>query len=375
MKGFVLLNKMNLTKKKFLIVCLCCIGDIIQNIPMMRTIKKNEPSSEITFVTTNWCKQIVDMIPEIDNVIMFDIPTQKTNIYNIFKKLYHTFLLWIKFLKGNYDVGINVHFTKIIGMLFLFSRIKTRIGFEDSLFINKRIQYNDKIHETKKFLLLLEPFQYKELVEFPTINLDLDSIKTAQKILLDNNINQNNIIISIFAEGGITPGVTLDIKQLSIEKYIGFIKSTLSKNNNIRIILIAKEENGKASEIHKTINDTRVIFLSNLHLKQVAAIFSLSQVIIGGDTGIMHLASTTGTPVIMFYGPTDPNQWGPREQKHKIIFHKIECNPCYTRETVNDKRNYSGNTFLCKQKNIICMDMITVEEIENKLQEIININE
>jgi heptosyltransferase-2 len=364
---------MSLIKNKVLITRLCCIGDIILSIPMIKTIKKSEPTSEITLVTTNWCKQIVDMIPEIDNVIMFDAPYQKINI---FKKLYHVFVLWIIFINGNYDIGINLHRSKFFAVLFFFSRINIRIGFGDSWFLTKKIKYNNNIHESKKFLSLLQPFQYKELVQFPKIIPNLDNIKTVQKILLDNGIKQGDILISLFVDGGKNPGQTMEIRQLNVKIYIQFIKNILDKNNNIRVALInSKEKNEKILEIHKTVNDNRVVLLSNLSLKQVAALSSLSQTVIGGDTGILHLASATGTPVIMFYGPSDPNQWAPMEQKHKIIFHKIDCNPCYTSKSVQDKSNFNGNTFLCKQKNVLCMDMITAEEIENKLQEIINIDE
>jgi len=361
---------MNLIKNKILVARLCCIGDIVQSIPMIKTIKKNEPSAEITFVITNWCKQVVEMIPEIDNVVIFDAPYQRINIL---KKLYHSFILWTTFINGNYDIGINLHRSNFFAILFFFSRIKTRIGFGDSRFLNKKITYNNT-HESKKFLSLLQPFQYKTIVQFPKITPSLDDIKTVQKILLYNGINQNNIVISLFADGGKNPGQTMEIRQLNIKTYIQFIKNILDKNNNIRLALInSKEGNEKTLEIHKTINDNRVVLLSNLNLKQIAALSYLSQTVIGGDTGILHLASATGTPVIMFFGPSDPNQWAPIEQKHKIIFHKIECNPCYTSESVQDKSNFNGNTFLCKQKNVLCMNMITAEEIEDKLQEIINI--
>ena len=33
---------------------------------------------------------------------------------------------------------------------------------------------------------------------------------------------------------------------------------------------------------------------------------------IGNDSGITHLAAAVGTPVLAFFGPTDPEVWAPR---------------------------------------------------------------
>ena len=42
-----------------------------------------------------------------------------------------------------------------------------------------------------------------------------------------------------------------------------------------------------------------------------AAIFTLSKIFIGNDSGLMHLAAATGTPTLGLFGPTDDKLYAP----------------------------------------------------------------
>jgi heptosyltransferase-3 len=47
-------------------------------------------------------------------------------------------------------------------------------------------------------------------------------------------------------------------------------------------------------------------------LGQLAGWLACARMFVGNDSGITHLASAVGTPVIALFGPTDPAEWGPR---------------------------------------------------------------
>ncbi len=40
---------------------------------------------------------------------------------------------------------------------------------------------------------------------------------------------------------------------------------------------------------------------------------------VGNDSGITHLAAAVGASVVAFFGPTDPNEWGPRGERVTIV--------------------------------------------------------
>lgn len=53
----------------------------------------------------------------------------------------------------------------------------------------------------------------------------------------------------------------------------------------------------------------------------LAAILSRARLVVGGDTGPLHLAAALGTPVVALFGPTDPCRNGPFSSR-AIVLHK-----------------------------------------------------
>lgn len=56
-------------------------------------------------------------------------------------------------------------------------------------------------------------------------------------------------------------------------------------------------------------------------LRELAGILRTAEVVIGGDTGPLHLAAALGSRVIGLYGPTDPRRNGPCGLRSRVIDH------------------------------------------------------
>lgn len=55
------------------------------------------------------------------------------------------------------------------------------------------------------------------------------------------------------------------------------------------------------------------------NLYELAAWLASATVYIGNDSGVTHLASAVGTPVVALFGPTDPAIWRPRGERVRVI--------------------------------------------------------
>jgi len=53
-------------------------------------------------------------------------------------------------------------------------------------------------------------------------------------------------------------------------------------------------------------------------LCELACFLASARLYVGNDSGITHLASAVGTPVVALFGPTDPAIWAPRGQRVEI---------------------------------------------------------
>lgn len=63
----------------------------------------------------------------------------------------------------------------------------------------------------------------------------------------------------------------------------------------------------------------------------LAAVLRASRLLLGGDTGPLHLAHALGTPVLCLIGPTDPARNGPYQAPEQVIWKRLPCSNCYKR--------------------------------------------
>jgi ADP-heptose:LPS heptosyltransferase len=58
--------------------------------------------------------------------------------------------------------------------------------------------------------------------------------------------------------------------------------------------------------------DESSVLAGDLDILGMVALISDCQLLLCGDTGVGHIATATGTPSVLLFGPTPPSHWGPR---------------------------------------------------------------
>ncbi|MGD8393965.1 MAG: glycosyltransferase family 9 protein [Candidatus Eiseniibacteriota bacterium] len=87
-------------------------------------------------------------------------------------------------------------------------------------------------------------------------------------------------------------------------------------------------------------------------LGQIAAGLEMAHLLVVGNTGIMHLASAVGTPVVALHGPTDPRRFGPLGP-HRLVAADYPCSPCL----------HLGFEYRCPAEPGACMTTIAVSAV------------
>jgi len=65
---------------------------------------------------------------------------------------------------------------------------------------------------------------------------------------------------------------------------------------------------------------------------ELAAVFARARLVVANDSGPAHLAAAVGTPVAVFFGPTDPGRTAPSGAPVRVLDRYVFCSPCF-RET------------------------------------------
>jgi ADP-heptose:LPS heptosyltransferase len=82
-------------------------------------------------------------------------------------------------------------------------------------------------------------------------------------------------------------------------------------------------EESLASEVaaHAELDDRRML-AGHTDLAALARAVAAAGRVVCGDTGVAHLATALGTPSVVLFGPTSPDEWGPPPERtrHRVLW-------------------------------------------------------
>lgn len=326
--------------KKILIIRLRRIGDIIMTTPAVSALRKSFPDAFISYVVEKPYRELVEDHRELDNVIVLE---RKQGIRDFFR-------LIRSIRKEKYDVVLDFHGGPRASLITLFSKAKLKIGY--------RIKYRNFIYH---FKLARKPetgqlHSVESHINFvramgvdikspPPLNLPharKDEAEKVGKILKENRLEGFKVITIHIGAGN-------EFRDWGRDNWIKLI-DLLAKRPDVKIILIGANED-KETEV-KLLKKTKVSPLSlvgKLKLRELRELISHSSLFVGPDSGPMHIAASTSTPIVALFGPTLPANFSPWEAKSLLIEKEYDCRPCKQRE--------------CVYKDFRCLRSITPEEV------------
>lgn len=130
----------------------------------------------------------------------------------------------------------------------------------------------------------------------------------------------------------------------------------LRQELNARLVLVGTPADGTA-ELAAQLGPELVDLGGRTSLTQLAAVLERCDLLIGADSGVLHVASAVGTPTVALFGPTNHRAWAPALPPGRltVIRSGSACSPCaYTRRGL-------GCPDGCPQRT--CMAMISVDRV------------
>jgi len=136
-------------------------------------------------------------------------------------------------------------------------------------------------------------------------------------------------------------------------------------------IILTGTEHGKKqfSELNQTLSPRILDLRGKTRLKELPALFKAVDLVIGNDTGALHIARAVGTKTIVIFGPEDPKIIGDFPNTIKIFPSEVDCkkdNTFFGIPFPNVKR--------CKQwecKKRLCLEQITPLQVWKEVKRVL----
>ena len=272
------------------------LGNLLLITPLLQDVISNFPDCKIDLLVKGGISPILfENYKNIDHIIQ--LPKKP------FKEFIKYIGVWFSLRKYSYDMAINVVNSSSSGRLATqFSRSKHKL-FGD---INESIQlkYSDYLHiakspvyEFRNYLINLGVDQNNN--EIPPLNLKLSTSEIAegQKIISELVRDNNKRTISVFTFA------TSD-KCYTEDWWAEFYDRLELEYSNYNIIEVLPVEN--TSQI-----GFKAPSFYSKDVREIAAVIANTEVFIGADSGIMHLASASLTPTVGLFSRANQNTYEP----------------------------------------------------------------
>lgn len=342
--------------KNFLIIKLSSLGDIIHTLPSFAALKKKLPEAKITWLVEDNGKEILDLVPGLDEVIVI----QTRNLRGGIKKSLIEIRRLKKALKNKNQIALDFQGLIKSGFFAYLSRAKVRIGFHKK---NLReplasLFYTDRLHEiseekhviSKNLGLLIRVGVKNGKYDFPLSIPDELSESVNNKLKTTGYKTDSKMIVY-------NVGAAWETKRWDFDSWVDYIERMKRKKIDYFSLLLWGNESERtlAEKIHKT---THVPLAPALSIKEVIALLQKASLLVSGDTFALQAACALSVPVVGLFGPTNPKRNGPFNPHDKVIFHELQCSYCYKR----------------KCSSLECLKKITPEKVENLSLQIIEEN-
>jgi heptosyltransferase-1 len=285
-------------------------------------------------------KELVEGNPSLDKVIVLK---KKQGIKDFFK-------LIRLIQKENYDVVLDFHGGPRASLITLLSGAKLKLGY--------RVKYRNFIYDIKlprsvKSGHIHSVENHLNLVKALGVSIDSslplslpqtrpNEVEKVKKFIDDYRLGGHKIITIHISAGN-------EFRNWGVDNWVQ-LSELFGQLPEVKIVLIGASEDNKAEEEILKKSKARLFSLvGKLNLRELRELICRSSLFVGPDSGPMHIAASTSTPIIALFGPNLPAYFSPWQAKAFLIEKNFDCRPCKQRR--------------CIYKDFRCLRSITPEEV------------
>ncbi|HEX9779945.1 MAG TPA: glycosyltransferase family 9 protein [bacterium] len=314
------------------------IGDAILLLPCLAWLRRWAPHAAL------------HVAAERRNAAVFSIDPSASDLVLTLER--SPWRLWRMVRRAGYDVVIDTEqWHALSGLLTARSAAPVRIGFDTnparSRCYSAVVPYRHDAFEGESFLTLLgglgAPIPHVDWTA-PYLGPGAAAREEAERFAPAGSV-------AVAVRGGIPE------RDWGARKLEELLRRVGGETGPV-LLLGGEEDRRRGASLARRLGTARVLDATGrLTLAGCAGALARSAAFVGTDSGLMHLASAVGTPVVALFGSGIQAKWAPRGPAHRILNRRLPCSPC-TR---------FGCTPRCPY-DVRCLKDIEVEDVADALR-------
>jgi ADP-heptose:LPS heptosyltransferase len=160
-------------------------------------------------------------------------------------------------------------------------------------------------------------------LEHPTLVLPAATLNRVKKLLAETIKTPGPVVL-------LHPGPSWPIREWPAESWVK-LASQLKLSGYEHLIQIGTVANAHIGGSTVAVIPGAINFINLLSLEETAALIALSDLLIGIDSGLLHIAASLRIPAVGIFGPTSPQLRFSSRSSCSFVVSEVECQGCHHR--------------------------------------------
>lgn len=319
---------------RFLLIRPDHFGDLLLTTPALRALALAKPDAQLFALTGPWSAEVLAPYSEIERIVTVPFPgfvreASRGNAWQPYSVLLQTANM-VRTLRAETAVILRPdHWWG--ALLAYWAGIPIRVGYDlpgVAPFLTCAVPFS-RAHAVRQSLRLVETWTGAISDSAVDYRFECDKDATVRlNGLLGNTLEPTDGKEHV--QVAIHPGAGTAIKRWSPEHW-ATVADQLSDQLGATIIFTGSSaEHADIDQITALMSHPSISLAGKTDLGTLAALYKSARVVIGADSGPLHLAVACGAPTVHLYGPADPLEFGPwgATNRHIVLTSSISCRPC-----------------------------------------------
>ena len=328
------------------------LGDLLLATPALAALRACFPQAHVTALVGPWAALVLARNPDVDALLTCPFPgfersvpdrrqetgdTRRQRLSRLLspvsrlRPLARPYLLLIRYAlllrAGRYDaalIGRDDHWWG--AALALLAGVPVRVGFavpECRPLLTRALPWRSRDHVTSQGLALVGELAGRAVGSFPArFDPQPADHDWAAGWLREQGIAAERLVV-------LHPGTAGPDKHWLPERWAA-VADGLSRDGMQLVLTGGPGEAELVAQVAGAMREEATQLAGATSLGQLAALLGQARLVLGVDSGPLHLAAAQGRPSLHLYGPGDDARFGPwgSRARHVVVREELWCSPC-----------------------------------------------